>query len=97
LTEIELALEILHTRSNTAQDSPMKSIQHLEKETIEKGIKSKSTQLKKKKNSSTGLTDALASVHPKLSGRTDAPVGLYHLYANWNQVKLSWSPDELMG
>jgi len=49
MTEIELALEILHTRSNTAQDSPMKSIQHLEKETIEKGIKSKSTQLKKKK------------------------------------------------
>jgi len=40
LTKIKLALEILHTRSNTAQDSPKKSIQHLEEETIEEEIKS---------------------------------------------------------
>jgi hypothetical protein len=58
LTKIELALEILHTRSNTVQDSPKKSIQHLEEETIEEEIKSTSIQLQNKKNSSTGLTDA---------------------------------------
>jgi len=58
LTEFELALEILHTRSNTAQDSQKKSIQHLEEETIKEEIKSKSIQLQNKKNSSTGLTDA---------------------------------------
>jgi len=58
LTKIELALEILHTRSNTAQDSPKKSTQHLEEETIEEEIKSKSIQLQNKKFSSIGLTDA---------------------------------------
>ena len=72
LTKIELALEILHTRSKTAQDSQKKSTQHLEEETIEVEIKSKSIQLKTKKNSSTGLTDALSSVHPMFDGRSDA-------------------------
>jgi len=57
LTKIELALQILHTRSNTAQDSPKKSIQHLEEETIEEEIKSKSIQLQNKKNNITGLTN----------------------------------------
>jgi len=49
LTKIELALEILHTRSKIAQDSQKKSTQHLEEETIEVEIKSKSIQLKTKK------------------------------------------------
>ena len=61
---------------------------HLEEETIEVTFKSKSIQLKTKKNSCTGLTDAWTSVHPKLSGRTDAPVGLFLLDANWHQVKI---------
>jgi len=58
LTKIKLALEILHTRSKIAQDSPKKSLQHLEEETIKEEIKSKSIQLQNKKKSSTGLTDA---------------------------------------
>jgi len=36
LTKIELALEILHTRSNTAQDSKKKPIQHLEEKQSKK-------------------------------------------------------------
>ena len=60
----------------------------MKKESIKEKIKSKSIQLQNKKISSTGLTDALASVHPKLSGRTDAPVGLFLLNANWDQVKI---------
>ena len=47
----------------------------MEKETIKVEIKSKSIHLKTKKNRSTGLTDALASAHPTLGGRTDDPVG----------------------
>ena len=49
LDKIELSLEILHTRSKIAQDSQKKSTQHLEEETIEVKIKSKSIQLKTKK------------------------------------------------
>ena len=60
----------------------------MEKETIKEEIKSMSIQLQNKKISSTGLTNVLASVHPKLSGRTDAPVGLFLLDANWDQVKI---------
>ena len=55
---------------------------HLEEETIKVTFKSKSIQLKMKKNSSTGLTDALASVHPTLGGSCDAPVGLSLLEAS---------------
>ena len=82
MTKIELALEILHTRSKTAQDSQNKSTQYLEEETIEVQIKSKSIQLKIKKISSTGLTDA-----PSI-GASDAwlkfrrPVGLSLLEAS---------------
>jgi len=47
----------LHTHSNTAQDSPKKPKQHLEKETIKEEIKSKSIQLQNKKNNITGLTN----------------------------------------
>jgi len=60
---------------------------HLEEETIEVTFKSKSIQLKTKKNSSTGLTDA------PIIGASDAwrkfrrPVGLSLLEASWNQVK----------
>ena len=60
----------------------------MEKETIKEEIKSKSIQLQNKKIISTGLTNVLASVHPKLSGRTDAPVGLFLLDTNWDQVKI---------
>ena len=87
MTKIELALEILHTRSKTAQDSQKKSTKHLEEETIEVEIKSKSIQLKMKKNSSTGLTNALSSVHPMLDGRYDA-LSAYLLWMQaGNQVK----------
>jgi len=48
----------------------------LEEETIEITFKFKTIQLKTKKNSSTGLTDALVSVHPTHGGSSDAPVGL---------------------
>jgi len=82
LIKIELALEILHTHSKTAQDSQKKSTQHLEQETIEVTFNSKSIQLKIKKNCSTGLTDALASVHPMLGESSDAPVGLSSLDAS---------------
>ena len=96
MTKIELTLEILHTRSNTAQDSQKKSIHHLEEETIEEEIKSKSIQLKTKKNSSTGLTDTLASMHPTLGGRTDT----LSAYLFWMQaeIKSTYSivPDEPM-
>ena len=95
MTKIELALEILHTRSKTAQDSQKKSTKHLEEETIEVEIKSKSIQLKTKKNSG-GLTDALASVHPMLGGRFDA----LSAYLLWMQAgiksKKPWSPVEPM-
>ena len=56
----------------------------MEEETIEVTFKSKSVQLKTKKNSSNGLTDALASVHPTLCGSSDAPVGL----SLWMQVEI---------
>ena len=91
MTKIELALEILHTRSKTTQDSQNKSTQHLEEETIEVTFNSKSIQLKIKKNCSTGLTDALASVHPMLGGSSDAPVGLSSLDTRGNQVNNLYS------
>jgi ribosomal protein S7 len=96
LTKIELALEILHTRSKIAQDSQKKLTKHLKKETIEVTFNSKSIQLKTKKNSITGLTDALASVHPTLGGRTDA----MSAYLLWMQAEVkstqSIVPDEPM-
>ena len=68
----------------------------MEKETIEVAINSKSIQLKTKKISSTGLTDALASVHPTLGGRSDAPSA----YLLWIQAEIksthSIAPVELM-
>ena len=94
MIKIELALEILHTRSKTAQDSQKDLTQHLEEETIEVEIKSKLIQLQNKKISSTDLTDALTSVHPTLGGRSDAPDGLYPLDASRNQVKNSIAPVE---
>jgi len=57
LIKIELALEILHTRSKTAQDGQLELTQRLKEETIEVTFESKSIQLKTKKNSSTGWTD----------------------------------------
>jgi len=84
LIKIELALEILHTRSKTAQDTQKKSTQHLKEETIQVTFNSKSIQLKTKKNSSTGLTDASASVHPTLGGRTDA----LSVYLLWMQLEV---------
>ena len=96
MIKIELALEILHTRSKTAQDNQKKSTQHLEEETIEVEIKSKSIQLKTKKNSSTGLTDESASVHPTLGGRSDA----LSVYFFWMQAEIKSThyiaPDEPM-
>ena len=66
----------------------------MENETIEVEIKSKSIQLKTKKNSSTGLTNALASVHPTLGGRSDA----LSVYLFWMQAEIkstySIAPDE---
>ena len=61
----------------------------MEEETIEVEIKSKSIQLKTKKNSSTGLTDESASVHPTLGGRSDA----LSVYLFWMQaeIKLTYS------
>ena len=61
----------------------------MEKETIEVEIKSKSIQLKTKKNRNTGLTDALASAHPTLGGRTD----LFCMQAGIKSSH-SISPDE---
>ena len=89
MNKIELVLKILHTRSKTAQNSQNKSTQHLEEETIEVTFISKSIQLKIKKNYSTGLTDALASVHPTLGGRTDA-LSAYLLWMQ-TEVKLTQS------
>ena len=96
MTKIELALQILHTRSKTAQDSQKKSTKHLEEETIEVTFNSKSIQLKTKKNSVTGLTDVLASMHPTLGGMTDA----MSAYLLWMQAEVksthSIAPDEPM-
>ena len=68
----------------------------MEEETIEVEIKSKSIQLKTKKNRSTGLTDALASMHPTLGERTDA----MSAYLLWMQAEVksthSIAPDEPM-
>jgi hypothetical protein len=91
LNKIELALEILHTRSKTVQDSQNKSTQHVEEETIEVTFNSRSIQLKIKKNCSTRLTDVLASVHPTLGGSSDAPVGLSSLDTRGNQVNNLYS------
>ena len=96
LTKSELALEILHTRSKIAQDSQKKSTKYLEKETIEVTFNSKSIQLKTKKNSSTGLTDVLSSVHPMFDRRFDA----LSAYLLWMQAgtksKKPLSPVEPM-
>ena len=56
----------------------------MEEETIEVTFNSKSIQLKIKKNCSTGLTDALASVHLTLGGSSDATVGL----SLWMQAEI---------
>ena len=56
----------------------------MEEETIEVTFKSKSIQLKTKKNSNTGLTDALASVYLTLGGSSVAPVGL----SLWMQAEI---------
>ena len=68
----------------------------MEKETIKEEIKSKSIQLQNMKISSTDLTDALASVHPTLGGRTDA----LSVYLFWMQAEIkstySIAPVELM-
>ena len=56
----------------------------MEEETIEVTFNSKSIQLKTKKNSSTGLTDVSASVHPMLGGRTDA----LSVYLLWMQAEI---------
>ena len=96
MTKIKLALEILHTRSKIAQDSQKKSTQLLEKETIEVEIKSKSIQLKTKKNSSTGLTDALSSVHPMFNGRSDALSAYLHWMQAGTKSKKPLSPVEPM-
>ena len=68
----------------------------MEEETIKVTFNSKSIQLKIKKNCSTGLTDALASVHPTLGGRTDA----MSAYLLWMQAEVksthSIEPDEPM-
>ena len=91
MTKIELALEILHTRSKTAQDSQKKSTQHLEEETIEVTFNSKSIQLKINKNYSTGLIDAIVSMHSTLGGSPDALVDLSSLDASRNQVNNLYS------
>ena len=51
---------------------------------MEVTFNSKSIQLKIKKNCSTGLTDALASVHPTLGRSSDAPVRL----SLWMQTEI---------
>ena len=56
----------------------------MKEETIEVTFKSKSIKLKTKKNSSTGLIDALASVHPTLGRSSDVPVGL----SLWMQAEI---------
>ena len=56
----------------------------MEEETIEVAINSKAIQLKMKKNSSTGLTDASSSAHPTLGGRTDALL----VYLFWMQAEI---------
>ena len=63
----------------------------MEEETIEVTFNSKSIQLKIKKNYSTSLTDALASVHPMLGESSDAPVGLSSLDTRGNQVNNLYS------
>ena len=61
----------------------------MEEETIKVTFNSKSIQLKIKKNYSTGLTDALASVHPTLGGRFDAMSA--HLFWMQAAIKSSYS------
>ena len=50
-------------------------------------MKSKSIQLKTRKNSSTGWTGALASEHPMLGGRTDA----LSVYLLWMKAEIKFS------
>ena len=68
----------------------------MEEETIEVENKSKSIQLKTKKNSNTSLTDDTASVHPTIGGRSDA----LSVYLFWMQAEIkstySIAPDEPM-
>ena len=68
----------------------------MEEETIKVTFNSKSIQLKIKKNCSTGLTDALASVHLTLGGSSDA----LSTYVLWMQAEIksshSISPVEPM-
>ena len=59
----------------------------MEEETIEVTFKSKSIQLKTKKNSSIGCTSALASEHPMLGGRTDA----LSVYLLWIKAEIKYS------
>ena len=56
----------------------------MKEETIDVTFNSKSIQLKTKKNSSTDLTDALASVHPMLGGKSD----VLSSYLLWMQAEV---------
>jgi len=72
LTQIDLALEILHTCSIQSKTAQKTSRKYLEEQKLEERINSKLTQLKTEKVGCTGYTGDQAPVHPKATGYTDA-------------------------
>ena len=72
LTQIDLALEVMHTCSIQSKKAQKNSTKHLEEQKVEERNNSKSTQLKTGKFSCTGYTGSKAPVHPKATGCTGA-------------------------
>ena len=72
LTQIDLALEMMHICSIQSKTTQKNSKKYLEKQEVEERINPKSTQLKSEKYSSTGYTGGRAPVLPKATGYTGA-------------------------
>ena len=72
MTQVDMALETMHTCSIQSKVAQKNSRKHLEKQKLGARNNFKSTQLKTENNSCTGYTGESAPVHPKATGYTGA-------------------------
>ena len=72
MTQVDMALETMHTCSTQSKTAQKNTTKQLEEQKLEVRINSKSTQLKTGRNSCTGYTGAHAPVHPMATGYTGA-------------------------
>jgi len=72
LTQVDMALETMHTCSIQSKTAEKNSTKQLEEQKLEVRINSNSTQLKTGKPNCTGYNGALAPVNPMATGYTGA-------------------------